>query len=47
MQIKFSILDVYQNRREAVFNQMKENSILILPANPSSKRSNDTDNRYK
>ncbi|OLS25295.1 MAG: Xaa-Pro aminopeptidase [Candidatus Heimdallarchaeota archaeon LC_3] len=47
MQIDSKELEFIQERRNKTFNQMKENSILMISPNPSSKRSNDTDNKYK
>ena len=42
----FSI-ETYKARRQEVFSQMRENSVLILVPNPTSVWSNDTDNRYR
>ncbi|MHA2104347.1 MAG: aminopeptidase P N-terminal domain-containing protein [Candidatus Hodarchaeales archaeon] len=47
MQIKDLELEVYQKRRDAVIKDMKDNSVLVIPPNPSSKRSYDTENKYK
>ena len=39
--------EIYAQRRQKVFEQMKEDSVLVIPANPTSKWSNDIDNTYR
>ena len=39
--------EIYTQRRQKVFEQMKEDSVLVIPANPTSKWSNDIDNTYR
>ena len=39
--------EIYSVRRQKIFDQMKDNSVLVLPPNPLSTWSNDTDNTYR
>ena len=39
--------ETYSLRRQKIFDQMKDHSVLVLPPNPTSIWSNDTDNTYR